>query len=46
MPLFAIEWWLIQNSLKLSKSKRAWGYYLNFGVCLWSIGTIFVSYFV
>jgi hypothetical protein len=45
MPLFAIEWWLIQNSLKISKPKRAWGYYLNFGVCLWSIGTIAVSYF-
>ncbi|PSB58182.1 hypothetical protein [Chamaesiphon polymorphus] len=46
MPLFAIEWWLIQNSLKISKSKRAWGYYLNFGICLWSIGTIVISYFV
>jgi hypothetical protein len=45
MPLFAIEWWLIQNSLKFSKSKRAWGYYVNFGICLWSIGAIVVSYF-
>jgi hypothetical protein len=44
MPLFAIEWWLIQNSLKISKQKRAWGYYLNFGICLWSIGILAVSY--
>jgi hypothetical protein len=45
MPLFAIEWRLIQHSLRLSSPQRAWGYLLNFGICLWSVWIIKVSYF-
>jgi hypothetical protein len=46
MPLFAISWWLIQHSLKISKTKRAWGYCFQLVPLLWSIFIIKVSYFM
>ena len=46
MPLFVISWWLIQQSLKISKSKRFWGYCFQIFPLLWSIFIIKVSYFM
>lgn len=46
MPLFAICWWLIQQSLKISKTKRSWGYCFHFATSIWSIFIIKVSYFM
>jgi hypothetical protein len=45
MPLFALEWRLIQRSLKLSKSSRVWGYCLNLAIGIWSIWLVKFSYF-
>jgi hypothetical protein len=45
MPLFAIELWLIQHSLKISKPKRIWGYCFHFGVWIWIIFIVKISYF-
>jgi hypothetical protein len=46
MPLFAISWWLVQQSLKISKQKRFWGYCFNLIPLIWSILIIKVSYFM
>jgi hypothetical protein len=45
MPLLAIALWTIQNSAKLSRRLKVWGYCFYLGVCLWSIWMIKVSYF-
>jgi hypothetical protein len=44
MPLFAIYWWLIQNSLKISKRQRFWGYCLHALTFGWIILMIKLSY--
>jgi hypothetical protein len=44
MPLFAICWWLIQNSLKISKQQRFWGYCLHVLTFGWIILMIKLSY--
>jgi hypothetical protein len=46
MPLFAISWWLIQQSLKISKKKRDWGYCFHLIPLIWSISIVRVSYFM
>jgi uncharacterized membrane protein len=44
MPLFSIYWWLIQNSLKISKRQRFWGYCLHVLTVGWIILMIKLSY--
>jgi hypothetical protein len=45
IPVFTIEWRLIQRSLTLSKSSRVWGYCLNVAVGIWSIWIVKSTYF-
>jgi hypothetical protein len=45
MPLFAISWWLIQQSLKISKKKRLWGYCFQLIPLIWSVFIIKIIYF-
>jgi hypothetical protein len=46
MPLFAIALWLIQNSLKISKRQRFWGYFMQIITVCWSISIVKFSYFM
>jgi hypothetical protein len=46
MPSFAVSWWLIQHSLKISKRKRYWGYCFDVLTSAWSIFIIKVSYLI
>jgi hypothetical protein len=46
MPLFAIAYWLIQHSLKISPNQRSRGYWFNFITLIWSLVIIKVSYFM
>jgi hypothetical protein len=46
MPLFAIAYWLIQNSLKISPKERFRGYWFNSIAMLWCLVIIKVTYFM
>jgi hypothetical protein len=46
MPLFAIALWLIQHSLKISKRKRFWGYFIQIITLCWSISIIKFTYWM
>ncbi len=45
MPLFLVTKWLIEHSLKISRTKRAIGYYFCATVMGWSILIVKISYF-
>ena len=44
MPLFIINRWLIDRSLKISKRKRSIGYCFHIAVSIWSILIVKISY--
>ena len=45
MPLFLVTKWLIEHSLKISKSKRFIGYCFDLIILLWSILIVKISYY-
>ena len=45
MPLFLITKWLIEHSLKISKSKRFIGYCFELAILLWSTFIVKISYY-